>query len=138
MEATVRVTRFCKFSPLWRNLKPLGNFWRVYLVFVKMLNLLWQIKIAIGQIFIVVNGQKLHKSSHLDTLLSPQKVTKWKSLIRTLMCYIFALRLDNILERFIFSQQWFLNLFLSLKFIFHKSSSKIQFRWCRLLNTTHF
>jgi len=51
---------------IWRNfdilankIKSLGNFVNVYLVFGKILNPLWRIFYAIGQIFIVVNGQTL-------------------------------------------------------------------------------
>ena len=38
----VSVTRFGKIPPLWHNFKSLGQILRVYLVFGKMLILLWQ------------------------------------------------------------------------------------------------
>ena len=44
---------------VWQNINIFGNFLRVYLVFGILLNLLWQTMIAIGQILIDVNGQKL-------------------------------------------------------------------------------
>ena len=53
-----------EISPFWQNLqslgqifKVLGNFLRVYLLFRKLLDRLWQIYYTIGQVFIVVNGQ---------------------------------------------------------------------------------
>ena len=42
---------------------------RIYLVFGKVLNLLWQILYAIGQVLIILSGQIL-KSSYLITMLS--------------------------------------------------------------------
>ena len=62
------VTRFGDISPLWQILKAMDNFDRVYFVFGKTLNLLWQLNDAFGQLFIVFNGQILKKlSSHLVT-----------------------------------------------------------------------
>ena len=54
---TISVARFGIISPLWQNFKSLRHFLRVYLVFGTILNLLWQIFYAIGQIFTVVNGK---------------------------------------------------------------------------------
>ena len=42
-----------------KSLQVFGNFLTVYFVFVKMLNLLWQICDIIGLNFIVANGQTL-------------------------------------------------------------------------------
>ena len=59
----------------WRNFTALAKFKKVfwqllklYLLFGKTLNLLWQIFYAIGQIYIPINGKILKKSSHLVTL----------------------------------------------------------------------
>ena len=49
------VTRFGEISPLWTTF--FGHSPRIYFVFGKILNLLWQKFYVIGQIFIVVNGQ---------------------------------------------------------------------------------
>ena len=53
------------------TIKSHWRFLMVYLVFVKMLNLLGQILCAIGQIFIWLNDQKLknNQGSHLVTLV---------------------------------------------------------------------
>ena len=54
-------------AKLWqfgKKLKALGNFVRVSLVFGKILNPLWQFFIALGQIFIVENGQIMYWSGH--------------------------------------------------------------------------
>ena len=48
-----------KFRHFGKNLKVFGHFKKLYLVFGNLLNLLWQIFYATGQIFIVVNGQKM-------------------------------------------------------------------------------
>ena len=53
------MTRFGKISPFWQNLQSLGQFLKVYLLFGKILDKLWQIKNVIGQVFIDVNGQML-------------------------------------------------------------------------------
>ena len=50
------VTRFGEISPLWHDYKIIGQFFKVYLVFGKMLILLWQKCYAIGQVFIVVDS----------------------------------------------------------------------------------
>ena len=47
--SAVSVTRHGKISPLWQNLK----------VFGQLMNLLWQIFYAIGQIYILINAQIL-------------------------------------------------------------------------------
>ena len=49
------------FKPFWQNFKVFGKTLVVYLIFDKMLNLLWQILYPIGQIFIHVNGQIFDK-----------------------------------------------------------------------------
>ena len=46
-----------KFRHFGKNVKVFGNFSKVYLVFGKLLKLLWQNLNGIGQIFIVVSGQ---------------------------------------------------------------------------------
>ena len=53
------VTRFSKISPLWHNVKTLWPFLSLHLLFANILNLLWHICYAIGQIFIGVNSQIL-------------------------------------------------------------------------------
>ena len=53
------VTRFGEFSPLRKIFKVLHNFLRVYLLLGKILDWLWQISCAIGQVFIDINGQML-------------------------------------------------------------------------------
>ena len=55
------MTRFGKILPTWHDVKNFGHFERVHLVFGNILNLLWFILQAIGQIFIFVNGQILNK-----------------------------------------------------------------------------
>ena len=53
------VTRFGKIRHFGESLQIFGQFLTVYLLFGKMLNLLWQICDIIGLIFIVGNGQIL-------------------------------------------------------------------------------
>ena len=53
------LTRFGEVWPLCQNILRLWQFCMVFLVFGKILNLLWKKFHAIGQIFIVVNGQIL-------------------------------------------------------------------------------
>ena len=56
------------FTTLAKILKAMDNFDRVYFVFGKTLNLLWQLNDAFGQLFMVSNGQILKiLSSHLVT-----------------------------------------------------------------------
>ena len=43
-----------RFGPFDKNFKVFGNLFKV---FVKILNLPWQINYAIGQIFLLVRGQ---------------------------------------------------------------------------------
>ena len=65
-----RETRFGEISPLQDNVKNFGHFEWAYLVFVKILSLLWQILNSIEQIIIVENGKILNKhSNHLVTLV---------------------------------------------------------------------
>ena len=53
---------FVKISPLCQNFQSLwAIFWMSYLVFGKLLSRLWHFY-ATGQIFIVVNGQRLHSN----------------------------------------------------------------------------
>ena len=54
------VTRFGEIYPLLQNIYYFGIILKVYLAFGKICNLLWQKFYAIGQIFIVVDGQILH------------------------------------------------------------------------------
>ena len=69
-----------KFRHFGNNFKVFGHFKKLCIVFGKLLNLLWQMFIAIGQIFIVVNCQKTKHNvatwSHYEPLVpleSPQK-----------------------------------------------------------------
>ena len=55
------VTRFGENLPLRQNFEKIGKFYMVYLEFGNIFNLLWPIFYAIGQIFIVINGQTLKK-----------------------------------------------------------------------------
>ena len=56
----ISVTRFGKNSPLWRHhFKSIGQIFRVYLVFVKLLILLSQKWYAFGQVLIVVDNHIL-------------------------------------------------------------------------------
>ena len=56
------VTRFGEISPLCQKFQSLwAIFWMSYLVFGKLLSRLWHFY-ATGQIFIVVNGQRLHSN----------------------------------------------------------------------------
>ena len=50
------LAKFCQFCQIFNSL---GNFWMVYLVFGKLLYLLWHFY-ATGQIGIAVNGQRLN------------------------------------------------------------------------------
>ena len=60
---TCSVTRFGGFSPLWQSFKSLLTiFWMGYLVFGKLLYLLWHFNVT-GQIVIVANGQRLKNDS---------------------------------------------------------------------------
>ena len=53
------VTRFGEISPLWQNLKCLGQILGVYLLLGKIFEQLWQIFYAIWQIFAHINDQIL-------------------------------------------------------------------------------
>ena len=57
-----------KFGHIWLYFKSLWQYFDVFLVSGRILNLHLQCFYASGQIFVVVNGQKLKKSSHLVTL----------------------------------------------------------------------
>ena len=54
---SLSVTRFGEILTLLQDFKVSGHFLRIYLEFGKMLNLLWQIFHANGQIFNASNGQ---------------------------------------------------------------------------------
>ena len=70
MGVTNSATRFGEISHFGNKNKVFGNSWRVYLVPVKILNLLW-LFFAIGQMFIVVNSQIFKKIyCHLVTLVT--------------------------------------------------------------------
>ena len=56
------MTRFGEILPFWQNIQSLGPFLRAYFLFVKILDRLWQILHAIGQVFIEVNGQMLENN----------------------------------------------------------------------------
>ena len=56
---SVSVTRLGIISPLWQNLKSCWAINSIILLVCKALNLHWQIYYAIGQIYIVINGQIL-------------------------------------------------------------------------------
>ena len=51
------VTRFAEILPLWQYFKALGKLLRVHQVFVTISILIWQKFDAIGQVYIVVDGQ---------------------------------------------------------------------------------
>ena len=55
------VTRFGEILQLWQYFKAFGFCLMINLALGKNFNLLWRIVYAIGQIFIVVNDQKLIK-----------------------------------------------------------------------------
>ena len=65
------LAKFRKFS---KNFEIFGNISKVYLIFGKVVNPLWDFMSAFGQNFIVVNGQILKKkqSSHWVTLAATQ------------------------------------------------------------------
>ena len=66
-----RLTKFGEILPLWHNVKNFGHFEWAYLVFVKILSLLWQILNSIERIIIVENGKILNKQlCHLVMLTS--------------------------------------------------------------------
>ena len=68
------VTRFGKTLPLWQNLPVFGKFSTAYLVFGKMLSLLWQIWSIIWLIFIFCKWKNIDKySNHLVTLVETNK-----------------------------------------------------------------
>ena len=75
----IRRVRQMQFNQTRQNFATLanfksvfGNFSMVYLVFAQILNILWDF-CTIGQIFIVINGQKSEKSlHHLVTLVRCQ------------------------------------------------------------------
>ena len=64
------MAKFCHFGI--NLLKSLAIFQKFYSVFGNIWDLLWQ-NIAIGLIFIVVNGQMLKKYTHLVTLVRDHK-----------------------------------------------------------------
>ena len=51
------VTRFAEILTLWQYFKALGKLLRVHQVFVTISILIWQKFDAIGQVYIVVDGQ---------------------------------------------------------------------------------
>ena len=53
------VTRFGEISPIRKSLEIFGNIFKVYLIFDKVVNPLWDYLDAFGQNFNVVNGQIL-------------------------------------------------------------------------------
>ena len=59
---SLNVTRFCEISPLWQHLQSLRRFKKAYLVFGKIMSLLWQLFYALRQIYIVANSQILINS----------------------------------------------------------------------------
>ena len=58
-EPFISVTRFGKILLLGCNFKSLQQFLDAFSIFDNILDLLWQILNTIGEIFIVVKGQKL-------------------------------------------------------------------------------
>ena len=52
-----------KFRQFSKKLQIFGKIWKVYLIFGKVVNPLWDFLYAFGQNFIVVNGQILEKQS---------------------------------------------------------------------------
>ena len=53
----ISVTKLGEISPLWQKKLSLWQFLKVYLIFGKIVNLLWQLFHSIGQKLIVVKGQ---------------------------------------------------------------------------------
>ena len=56
------MTRFGEITPFWQNLQSLGQFCKGLFYYFTILDRLWQILYAIGQVFIDVNGQMLKKN----------------------------------------------------------------------------
>ena len=81
-----------KFHHVGKLLKVLGNLLRVYLRVGKMLDLLWHILYAIGQIFVDVNGQMLENNlaiwSHCST--PKENDTKLQVELGTLLLNVIA------------------------------------------------
>ena len=53
------VTRFGEISPLWHNYKSIGQIFKGYLAFGKMLILLWQNVILLGKYYVAADGHIL-------------------------------------------------------------------------------
>ena len=73
--ATTRVTRIGEISPLWQNIQSLGHFSRVYLLFGKILSLLYQILHTFGPVIIEVNGQMLKNNLAICSHWAPTSKT---------------------------------------------------------------
>ena len=93
---TFCVTICGRISTLWDDAKNFGHFERVHLVFGKILNLLWLILNAIGQIFIAENDQnwtnnlsiRAHWSSSLEGKLSCHRKTSHSLVERFSLMFI--------------------------------------------------
>ena len=79
------LAKFCHFG---KKIKDYGNLSRVYLVFSKMLSLLWQICNCVGLIFIVGNGQILKDNLTVWSHCSLSKeVAEKETLFRQDKCF---------------------------------------------------
>ena len=81
------------FCQLGKILKIFGNFMKVYLVFGKLLNLLWKNQCAFGPIYVVVNGQILSK--HFRHLVTPSNIHSAESKQKCSQLYLGFLKADH-------------------------------------------
>ena len=71
----ISATRFGEIPPLWKDYKSCAFFLRVYLVFGKTLNLLWQNLYAIGQICFFCKWPTIDKQSgHTEPMNLSHKI----------------------------------------------------------------
>ena len=99
------VTRFGEILPLWQKNKRIWHF-EGYLVYDKILTLLWEILHAIGQIFIHVNGLKLQiLSYHLVTLVVDQLCCSRYSWL-AYKCILVKLRTKATHFSYLEEQEW--------------------------------
>ena len=99
-----------KWDQIWRNFSNIGKlskslaiFLRVYLVFGKILNLLFKTFLILGKCSFLANGEILSKlSSHLFTLFTMRPSS---SVASTTVLYFAHLKLNNYLITFIACRQ---------------------------------
>ena len=102
------VTRFCENSPLWPNFLIFVKWLKVYSVFGKLLNLLWQNCNVFGQPFNVVYGQILKNN-----------IATWSHCDNSRLISIHLIRTDTLKLSFSF----FLPFLISLSFFLSFSLS---------------